>query len=527
MTSPPTIAVAHYPEGVGHATRMLAIADALGGAGATVEMAGGGAGTAFVALNGYDEFEPTTVDYIDTYQGGSIRRVLAESVPATAARVTEYVEWLRDPELDALVTDDMFAAIAATRTDVPLYVLKHDVPALYRDRIERAGASFHTSFQLSAARAFFYPTVWPRSDADPDGVTRVPPVALDGDDRERPAPEVLVVPSHYSDLGRIADQLVRQGYDVLDVGSDDWDPVASLLPYVRDADVVVCSGYSTVMDAAVAGTPCVVHPATDEQDAVAGWLDRFDVPGFAVAPEPLDVLEAVDSPPDPPDFENGAGVVAETVMDDVTDGGSATAGSSGSDPATLGRTGTAADRTDAPDDRGRAAVGAARARVGAARRRSADRLVAGATALGTALRAVVVRGRTLAVGAKRRLSAGAVAIRRHAARTWRTLVAHVRAAATTAGSVGRTTARCWHRYRTATAAMSVAAVVVARNGIRGTAAGPGAGLGTGAASFRETVDHGLGRATERLRGLAAVAASTAKRFTTLGRRLANAGRFSE
>ena len=205
------------------------------------------------------------------------------------------------------------------------------------------------------------------------------------DDRERPAPEVLVVPSHYSDLGRIADQLVRQGYDVLDVGSDDWDPVASLLPYVRDADVVVCSGYSTVMDAAVAGTPCVVHPATDEQDAVAGWLDRFDVPGFAVAPEPLDVLEAVDSPPDPPDFENGAGVVAETVMDDVTDGGSATAGSSGSDPATLGRTGTAADRTDAPDDRGRAAVGAARARVGATRRRSADRLVAGATALGTAL----------------------------------------------------------------------------------------------------------------------------------------------
>jgi len=315
----PTVAVAHYPEGAGHATRMLAVADAIEDRGGAVRMAGGGAGTEFVALNGYDEFEPTTVDYIDSYQGGSLWRAARRSLPASLGRIADYQAWLSATDPDGLVTDDMFAAMAATRCDVPLYVLKHDMPGLYDDRVERTGARFHTLFQLSAAREFFYPVVWPASDVDPDRATRIPPVALGGAAAVDDAPGVVVVPSHYSSLSRIADHLRRQGYDVLDVADDDWDPVPSLLPYVRGADAVVCSGYSTVMDAAVAGTPCVVHPATDEQRAVADWLDRFGVTGFAVADEPIDVLDAVADPPDPPAFRNGAAVVAERVLADLRD----------------------------------------------------------------------------------------------------------------------------------------------------------------------------------------------------------------
>jgi hypothetical protein len=211
----------------------------------------------------------------------------------------------------------MFAAMAASRCDVPLYVLKHDMPGLYRDRVERTGARFHTAFQLSETREFFYPVVWPESAVDPSRATRIPPVALEGDGEARDDADVVVVPSHYSELDRIATQLRRQGYDVINVADDDWDAVPSLLPYVRGAEVVVCSGYSTVMDAAVAGTPCVVHPATDEQAAVADWLERFDVGGFAVAESPLDVLDAVASPPDAPAFPNGAEYIAETVRNDL------------------------------------------------------------------------------------------------------------------------------------------------------------------------------------------------------------------
>lgn len=319
MSASPNIAVIHYPEGAGHATRMLAIADALEDSGADVSFGGGGAGTEFVALNGYEAVEPTTVDFIDTYQDGSIWQSIRHSVPASFGRIADCHAWLASMDPGAVVTDDMFAAMAATRCDIPLYVLKHDMPGLYRDPIERTGAQFHTLFQLSAAKEFFYPVVWPGSTADPARATRVPPVALDGDAAVDDTADVVVVPSHYSSLDRVAGHLRRQGYDVLNVADEDWEAVPSLLPYIRGADCVVCSGYSTIMDAAVAGTPCVVHPATDEQDAVAEWLERFDVRGFKVAPEPIDVLDAVAAPPDPPDFQNGADVIARRVLADVRD----------------------------------------------------------------------------------------------------------------------------------------------------------------------------------------------------------------
>jgi hypothetical protein len=254
----PQVAVAYYPEGTGHATRMLAIADEPAARGAHVSLAGGGAGQRFVELNGYDTFQPTAVDYTDTYQDESIRDVFTRSLLATAARLSEYVRWLREESPGVLVIDDMFAAMAARRVGGPQCVLKHDLPGLYDDRIERASAGFHTRFQLAATRSFFRLTAWPATGGEPDGVTRVPPVALEGDADGRTAatardPDVVVFPSAYSDLSRVATHLDRQGFDTLDVGSDAWDPVPSLLPYLRAADPVVCSGYSAVMDAAVAG----------------------------------------------------------------------------------------------------------------------------------------------------------------------------------------------------------------------------------------------------------------------------------
>src|SRR6056297_3606597 len=111
----PEVAVAHYPEGAGHATRMLAVAKALEARGATVRLAGGGPGKRFVELNGYEEYVPAVVDYIGDYQdGGNLLRVVTHSVPMSGKRVYDYVQWLRRTEPDALVTDDMFAAMAAT-----------------------------------------------------------------------------------------------------------------------------------------------------------------------------------------------------------------------------------------------------------------------------------------------------------------------------------------------------------------------------------------------------------------------------
>lgn len=462
MTSTPTIAVAHYPEGAGHATRMLAVANALRESGADIEMAGGGSGTEFVSLHGYDEFEPVTVNYIDTYQGASIGRVLSESVPATAARVTEYVQWLRELDPDALVTDDMFAAIASTRTRIPLYVLKHDMPAMYEDRLERIGATFHTSFQLAASRSFFYPTVWPASDADPIGVERILPVALEGEDLERPAPEVVVVPSHFSNLNRIADQLTRQGFELINVGSDEWDPVPSLLPYLRGADIVICSGYSTVMDAAVAGTPCIVHPATDEQHAVANWISQYEVPGFTIAPTPLDVLEAVQSPPDPPKFQNGADVISERVLSDISNDGITHTSKTESSERKLGTIATFVNRTSRLES-GRLGVMNAWNRVTADGQRIVDRLIAGITALLWGLSMVLYHGRIIAGEATHRLVAAAAGARDYGAGAWRTVSSHTVLGVKKLKRSVRATAQLCRQYQTAMLAMAFAAGIAMEN----------------------------------------------------------------
>ena len=343
--SDPAIAVVHYPEGAGHATRMLAVARGFERRGVAVSMAGGGPGTPFLERSGYDPYEPTVVDFIDSYQYGD-GGVLTDSVPNAARRVRDLVRWLRREAPDAVVTDDMFAAMAAPLADVPLYVLTHNAPALYDDPLERVATDGLTRLQVGLSRAFFFPAVWPTGD-DPRGVERVGPVALpadvgadggaterdtaDGDgsaDDHSPGnapdddesaladPDVLLVPSAYSDdQAALVERLEAGGREVTSVGDADWETVPSLLPHVERANVVVCSGYSTVMEAAVAGTACVVRPFTDEQHGVGRLLDS--VHGFCVAHSPGGVARAVETTPDPTPFENAIDTVADRVLADL------------------------------------------------------------------------------------------------------------------------------------------------------------------------------------------------------------------
>ena len=308
------VAVAHYPEGAGHATRMLAVARELEARSARVSLAGGGPGERLADLLGYDEYVPTRVDFIGDYQdGGGLRDVLTGSLPDSARRVRDFYRWLSRTDPDALVTDDMFAAMAAPLARVPLYVSTHNAPGLYDDLAERAGAWGLTAYQVAAAREFLFPVVWPPADADPTGVTRIPPLALDVDAPVVGDPDVVMVPSTYStELGTAADRLREAGRNVTVVGGDDWEPVASMLPTLRAANLVVCPGYSTVMEAAVAGTPVLVYPFTSEQRGVARLASRAR--GFRTVTSPDEVVAAAENPPEAQEYENGAGVVAERVL---------------------------------------------------------------------------------------------------------------------------------------------------------------------------------------------------------------------
>lgn len=331
-----TVAVAHYPEGAGHATRMLAVARALEARGATVTLAGGGPGARFVECNGYEQFEPASVDFIGDYQGGSLGRVLTHSLPNSARRVCDYVRWLHRERPDALLTDDMFAAMAAEFVDLPLFVCTHNASSYYDAVIEQGFTWLLNRHQLRTSEAFLYPSIWPPDTGDPPGATRVPPIALDvpvdeptrtptagrrraadGSGRE-PNSEVLLVPSAYSrGFDELAKRLRTAGHDVTLVGDADWECVPALLPYVRAADRVVCSGYSTIMEAAVAGTPCVIYPFTDEQHGVSRVVERTGLEGFQVEHSISHVVRAVGQPLACPSYENGAGRTAEYVLEDL------------------------------------------------------------------------------------------------------------------------------------------------------------------------------------------------------------------
>lgn len=359
-----TVAVAYYPEGAGHATRMLAVAKALEARGVDVALAGGGPGARYVEHNGYEQFAPTPVDFVTDYQGraipadgndgdgravdatvtadgwtapvdgelghfggrrvgvaegtGSIARVLAHSLPRSAKRVRDYVGWLRDLDPAAIVTDDMFASMAAPLAKTPLYVLTHNASSYYDAVIEQTVTWLLNRYQLAGAGDFLYPAVWPPDPGDPPGVSHVPPVALEPAKWERSPGDVgvLLVPSTYSTgFDELAAALRAAGRSVTLVGDREWSCVSAMLPYVRGADVVVCSGYSTVMEAAVGGTPCVVWPFTDEQHGFTRVIERTGIPGFQVEHSIPHVLRAVDSPPDAPRYENGASRVAEFVYE--------------------------------------------------------------------------------------------------------------------------------------------------------------------------------------------------------------------
>lgn len=322
----PHVAVTHYPEGAGHATRMMAVARGLEERGASVALAGGGAGRRFYGPNGYAAYEPPQVDYIEDYQtaGDPIRglaRVLTGSFPDSLRRLRAIAAWLRSEDPDAAVTDDMFTAAAAAVTGTPLYVLSHNAATLYRDPIIRAPTRGINVGQRLAARRFFYPTVWPPNGTDPPDVSRVPPVALqppeDAEDPGPAEPGTVLVPSTYSSgFEALAEGLRDDGRRVTLIGDHDWGPVPSLLPVFRRADAVVCSGYSTVMEAAVAGTPCVVYPATNEQLGIA---DRVrDLTGFTVADAPGAVRDVLsEGALEAPEYTNGVSAISERVVDDL------------------------------------------------------------------------------------------------------------------------------------------------------------------------------------------------------------------
>lgn len=315
------IALAHGPEGAGNATRMLAIAEELGRVDVPFVLAGGGPGAGFLEMNGFEEYEPTTLDFIAKREAedATLLHALAHAFPRVYRRFLDFFGWLRRENPRALLTDDPVAAIPAGLLGIPWYRLDHTTVSCYSRGFERFSFRLFNGLSLRASQGFFLTSVFKEHQRTAENLIPVGPIAHEPASAESVDPfDVLLIPGTYSEgFDELAHRLERDGFSVKTVGESDWDPVPAMFPYHQAADMVVCTGFSSIAEAVVAGTSCIVYPFIDCQQGIADQIADREVDGIEVVDSIASTLEAVHDPPDSTSFENGAPAVAEHILRDL------------------------------------------------------------------------------------------------------------------------------------------------------------------------------------------------------------------
>ncbi|SEP01838.1 UDP:flavonoid glycosyltransferase YjiC, YdhE family [Halorientalis persicus] len=312
------VAIVYWCDGAGHAARSIPVANELQSRGVEVAMAGGGKGKKFVEINGYDHPDLTTVTVEGSTPLEFLEHTAFDLIPSAARRMREVYQWLKEEDPDKLVTDDVFAGLAAAKLGIEFYRIDHLTEDLL-DPVWRGPLKIYNEISLQFAEGIIVTSLW-ADEPDPEGITRVGPLAQDGEVEEEVEPfDVLINPgTHGENFDEIRERLEADGLDVRSVTDDDWDITPAMTPYTGAADVVVCTGFSSIADTVVAGTPCVIYPFLPFQEALAEEAERKNIDGIAHATDVTEVVESVrrfrDSE-ESPEYENGAPAFADIVLD--------------------------------------------------------------------------------------------------------------------------------------------------------------------------------------------------------------------
>ncbi|MFB6084175.1 MAG: hypothetical protein ABEJ94_08025 [Halorientalis sp.] len=313
------VAIVYWCDGAGHAARAIPVANELQSRGVDVAMAGGGKGAKFVDVNGFDQPDLTTVTVEGSTPVEFLEHTATDLVPSAAKRMWEVYRWLQAEDPDTLITDDVFAGLAAAKLGLELYRIDHLTEDLL-DPVWRGPLAVYNRISLKFAEGIVVTSLWPE-EPDPEGITRVGPLAQEGEVEEEVEPfDVLINPgTHGENFDEIRRRLEADGLEVRSVTDDDWEIAPAMTPYTGAADVVVCTGFSSIADTVVAGTPCVIYPFLPFQKALAETAERKDIDGVAHATDVTEVVESVRRFRDGderPEYENGAPAFADIVLDE-------------------------------------------------------------------------------------------------------------------------------------------------------------------------------------------------------------------
>jgi UDP-N-acetylglucosamine:LPS N-acetylglucosamine transferase len=311
------VAIVYWCDGAGHAARSIPVAKELRSRGVEVAVAGGGRGKEFVEMNGFEHPDLTTVTVEGSTPLSFLRHTLFDLIPSSVRRMREVYRWLQAEDPDVLVTDDVFAGLAAAALGIEFYRIDHLTPELL-DPVWTVPLRIYNGISLAFAEGIIVTSLW-AEEPDPEGITRVGPLAQEGEASGEIEPyDVLLNPgTHGENFDEIRRLLEADGFDGRTGGDDNWETKPTMTPYTAAADVVICTGFSSIADTVVAGTPCVIYPFLPFQKALAARAEDKNIEGVARASTVTEAVEKAKhycASEERPDYENGAPAFVDVVL---------------------------------------------------------------------------------------------------------------------------------------------------------------------------------------------------------------------
>lgn len=301
---------AFNPEGAGHASRSIAIANELKKDGVEIWFAGSGEGLEFVRANKFPCFEVPNLKFHKHVMAGNYWHVFYKFPYKVLKKIEVYKRIVKD--FDLVVSDtNLPSMVAPVIAGTPLIYLSHDLPKLHSSG--GLMVKIMNRFALHFSKEFIFPNIFLEKGDLPPKVNEVGPlVHVKNENVEKT--DVFMVPSQFGslDFGLLKKELEKSGLKVRTTSEKDWKTAPNLYPFVNAASKVICSGYSTLMECSLAGTPTIIIPKTPEQEFIGEKLS--EVEGFHLARSENEALELVEKGLNPPSsFDNGTEKAAEII----------------------------------------------------------------------------------------------------------------------------------------------------------------------------------------------------------------------
>ncbi len=305
----PTYLFTYVAGGAGHVGRSLAIANYLREieGDSRIVFAGAKVGERLVREYGFEYVRLDTPDY---FNAGSLNTDVIHLVFSYLRNMRRYSKVFNEIRPDVAISDmepvltfilrlKGFTTVVVTHELVPLWVNDISPPLkCLRDRIRM--------YMYRVAHALIYPDIMGMDRIHPilrERCLTVGPLAYGRFEKVSLGGErkVLIIPSNTGDYTpEFIDAMKDMDYSVYIRGKGEsrrnirfLGPVKNLMSYISASDAVLCSGYSTIMEAVACGKPLVIYPKTEEQRIVGKRCQEAGVALYAETHE--EALRCIES----------------------------------------------------------------------------------------------------------------------------------------------------------------------------------------------------------------------------------------